>query len=148
MTTPTQQKVKPAVTTFLVSRLCFAVLWAGHLSATDWPQWRGPDRTATWTESGIVERLPTTGLKALWRAPIAMGYSSPVIVAGRVYLSDAELKKPLVRERVHCLDAHSGKVLWTYSYEHPVPDWFFTEGQARGPGATPIGRKGHAAVVG
>ena len=115
-------KFKPIRTPSLASSLCFALFWAGHLFATDWPQWRGPDRTATWTESGIVERLPTNGLKVLWRAPIAMGYSSPVIVAGKVYLSDAELKKPLVRERVHCLKTDSGKALWTYSYEHPIPN--------------------------
>jgi len=126
----------------LAAGLCFALFWAGHLFATDWPQWRGANRDAVWTESGIVEKLPHTGLKVLWRAPIAMGYSSPVIVAGKVYLSDAELKKPMVRERVHCLGADSGKALWTYSYEHLVPDWFFTEEQARGPGATPIVRKG------
>ena len=142
MPTPIQMKFKPIRTPSLASCLCFALFWAGHLFATDWPQWRGPDRTATWTESGIVERLPTNGLKVLWRAPIAMGYSSPVIVAGKVYLSDAELKKPLVRERVHCLEADSGKALWTSSYEHTAPDWFFTEEQARGPGATPIVRKG------
>ena len=52
------------------------------------------------------------------------------------------MKKPLVRERVHCLAGGSGKALWTYSYVHPVPDWFFTEEQARRPGATPIVRKG------
>ena len=142
MTTPIQKECKLAGTPCLASWLCFALFWASHLFATDWPQWRGPNRAATWTESGIVERLPTNRLKVLWRAPIAMGYSSPVIVAGKVYLSDAELKKPLVRERVHCLEADSGKALWTYSYEHPVPDWFFMEGQARGPGATPIVRKG------
>ncbi len=142
MPTPIQKKFKLVGTPSLASCLCFALYWAGHLFATDWPQWRGPNRTAAWTESGIVEKLPNTGLKVLWRAPIAMGYSSPVIVGGKVYLSDAELQKPLVRERVHCLEADSGKALWTSSYEHPVPDWFFMEGQARGPGATPIVRKG------
>ena len=133
---------KPGGTPSVAFWLCFAFFWASQLFATDWPQWRGPDRTATWTESGIVERLPTNGLKVRWRVPIAMGYSSPVIVGSKVYLSDAELKKPLVRERVHCLAGGSGKALWTYSYVHPVPDWFFTEEQARRPGATPIVRKG------
>ena len=142
MTTPIQKKFKPAGTPSLASCLCFALFWAGDLFATDWPQWRGPDRAAAWTESGIVEKLPKTGLKVLWRAPIAMGFSSPVIAAGKVYLSDAELKKPIVRQRVHCLEADSGKVRWTYSYETPAPDWFFTEEQARGPGATPIVWKG------
>src|SRR5689334_22905591 len=32
---------------------CFALCWAGPLFATDWPQWRGPNRDAIWTESGI-----------------------------------------------------------------------------------------------
>jgi hypothetical protein len=49
--------------------LCFALFWAGHLFATDWPQWRGTNRAGAWTESGIVEKLPKTGLKVLWRAP-------------------------------------------------------------------------------
>ena len=142
MTTPIQKKFKPVGTPSLASWWCFALFWASPLFATDWPQWRGPNRDAVWTESGIVERLPTNGLKVLWRAPIAMGYSTPVIVGEEVLLSDAELKKPLVRERVHCLKTDSGKALWTYSYEHPVPDWFFMEGQARGPGATPIVGKG------
>jgi len=142
MTTPVQKKLIPKGTPSLASCLCFALFWAGQLLATDWPQWRGLDRAAIWTESGIVEKLPDTGLKVLWRAPIAMGFSSPVIVAGKVYLSDAELKKPNVPQRVHCLEADSGKVRWTYSYDKPAPDWFFTEGQGRGPGATPIVLKG------
>lgn len=137
-----QKRFKPVARPFLVFWFCSASFWVGQLLATDWPQWRGPNRAAAWTESGIVKRLPETGLKVLWRAPIAMGFSSPVIVAGRVYLSDAEPKKPIVRERVHCLEADSGAVRWTYAYEAPAPDWFFMEGQARGPGATPIVRNG------
>ena len=142
VTTSVEGQFKPVRTPPLASCLCFTLFWAGHAFAIDWPQWRGPNRAAAWTESGIVEKLPTTGLKVLWRAPVAMGYSSPVIAAGKVYLSDAELNKPMVRERVHCLEADSGKMRWSYCYETRAPDWFFTEDQARGPGATPIVWKG------
>ena len=142
VTTSVEGQFKPVRTPPLASCLCFTLFWAGHAFAIDWPQWRGPNRAAAWTESGIVEKLPTTGLKVLWRAPVAMGYSSPVIAAGKVYLSDEELNKPMVRERVHCLEADSGKMRWSYCYETPAPDWFFTEDQARGPGATPIVWKG------
>src|SRR5437016_4690443 len=97
--------------------LVLALLIQWMLAAADWPQWRGPNRDGVWTESGIVQRLPQSGLKVLWCAPISMGYSSPVIAAGKVYLSDAELNQPNIRERVHCLEADSGKLRWTYSYE-------------------------------
>jgi outer membrane protein assembly factor BamB len=118
--------------------VCLALICVGSVCSNDWPQWRGANRDGIWTESGIVEKLPATRLKELWRAPVGMGLSSPVIVGDSVYLSDAELRKPKVRQRVHCLEADSGKVRWTYAYESPGPDWFFTEEQGRGPGATPV----------
>jgi outer membrane protein assembly factor BamB len=122
--------------------LSCAILSANQFFAADWPQWRGPDRAAVWNESGIVEKLPNSGLKELWRAPVALGYSSPVIVHGKVFVSDTELQKPNVRERVQCFQADSGKLSWTSFYEAPAPDWFFTDEQGRGPGATPIVKNG------
>jgi outer membrane protein assembly factor BamB len=119
-----------------------AFFWAVQVFSSDWPQWRGPDRSSVWTESGIVEKIPATGVKIVWRAPVGLGYSSPIIEGGRVYVSDTELRKPNVRERVQCFHADSGKLIWTSSYETTAPDWFFTEEMGRGPGATPIVAKG------
>jgi len=142
VTAPIEKKLRRPGTPVAASCWWVALFWAGHLFANDWPQWRGPNRDGAWTELGIVEKLPRTGLKVLWRTPIAMGFSSPVVVGGSVYLSDAELNKPIIRERVQCFEADSGKVRWTYSFETTAPDWIFTEDQARGPGATPIVREG------
>lgn len=121
---------------------CWALLYVHGLLAGDWPQWRGPNRDADWKETGIVETWPKTGLKVLWRAPVGLGISSAVVVAGNVYVSDSELQKPVAHQRVHCLGADSGDRQWTYTYDMSPPDWFFTEEQARGPGATPVVKDG------
>ena len=137
-----QRKFKRATLSSLAARSCLALFQAHLLFATDWPQWRGPNRDAYWTESGIVETLPKTGLKVLWRAPIGLGISTPVIVADKVYISDTVVQKPIAHQRVHCLGADLGDRQWTYDYEMSPPDWFFSEEQARGPGATPIVKDG------
>ena len=40
------------------------------------------------------------------------GWSSPVVVRGRVFVFDVELIKPVARERLHCFDEQTGKELW------------------------------------
>ena len=64
---------------------------AVSLRADDWPQWLGPQRDGVWRETGIVENLPTNGLKFRWRTPIGGGYSGPAVAKGRVYLMDRQL---------------------------------------------------------
>lgn len=81
----------------------------------DWPQWRGPRRDGTWTETGLVEAFPAEQLELRWRAPIGTGYSGPTVADGRVYVSD-RLTEPEEVERVHCFDWKSGEVLWSHSY--------------------------------
>lgn len=133
---------KPGPMRIAVLGWIVALACTGALQAGDWPGWRGPGRSATWTELGIVQTLPSTGLKVLWRAPVAMGFSSPVVVGDRVYLSDAELSQPVIRDRVHCLRADSGRRLWTHAEDTTGPEWLFTEDQARGPGSTPLVHQG------
>src|SRR5262249_29285772 len=73
------------------------------------------------------------------------GWSGPIGAGGQVYLTDAELKKPKAKERVHCFDEATGKPLWTYSYEVTYPDWAFPE---RGPTATSIVQGGKLYTLG
>lgn len=114
------------------------LFWAAATRADDWPQWRGPNRDGVWRETGILKSFPADGLKVLWRVPVGPGFSSPVVVQGRVYLIHSELLRPDAKERVQCFDAASGKVLWTYSYDVSYPDWAFTPEPGMGPAATPI----------
>jgi outer membrane protein assembly factor BamB len=123
--------------------LCLAVARAG-----DWPQWRGPNRDAVWNETGILQTFPAGGLKIRWRQAVGWGHSSPVVAGGRVFVTDAELSKRPGKERIHCFEETTGKLLWTYTYGVKYPEWAFTPGQAGGPCATPIAADGKVYMIG
>jgi outer membrane protein assembly factor BamB len=106
-------------------------LFVSTAAADDWPQWMGPRRDGVWSETGIVSSVPDTGLPVKWRTPIALGYSGPAVAGGRVYVTDYVLEqgdpvnnpgsRPKLngQERVVCLDAESGDVVWTHAYNQP-----------------------------
>jgi outer membrane protein assembly factor BamB len=92
----------------VVVSLVSVVLGLTVAPAADWSRFRGPNG------SGIAEGvLPPIDPKApLWKVEIpGQGRSSPVVVAGKVFLqtasSDGQSRSLL------CLDATSGKTLWT-----------------------------------
>lgn len=100
--------------------------------ADDWPHWQGPRRDGVWRESGIIEKFPAGGPRVLWRTPVAAGYSSPAVAGHRVFLTDRPDSttrgtpgNPTIptsesgRERVLCLDARDGRVIWRYEYDAP-----------------------------
>jgi outer membrane protein assembly factor BamB len=112
--------------------------------ADDWPQWMGPKRDGIWREAGIVESIPPGGLPVKWRVPVKGGYSGPAVADGRIYLTDYD--RPVGdlanapndrtqlagRERILCLDAATGGVLWKHEYECP-----YAISYASGPRCTP-----------
>jgi outer membrane protein assembly factor BamB len=108
------------------------------VQAEDWPQWLGPNRDGSWGETGVLETFPPGGLEICWRAAVGVGFSSPVVVRGRVYLTDSELAEPEAHERVHAFDAKTGKPLWTYRYKVNYPAVAFDKTYLRGPIATPV----------
>lgn len=101
--------------------------------ADDWPQWGGPKRDGVWRETGIIDRIPAGGPKILWRIPVGAGYSGPAVVGNRLYVMDrpnvappaagqeARIAKDAIpgSERVLCIDAASGAIVWSHSYDCP-----------------------------
>jgi outer membrane protein assembly factor BamB len=114
--------------------------------ADDYPQWFGPQRDGIHREQNILAAFPKDGAKIHWRAPVAAGYSQPVVAGNKVIVTDHILKQgvalpsdPFKRgqlpgvERVLCFDDASGKLLWQVEY-----DCAYTVSYAAGPRATPV----------
>ncbi len=99
--------------------LLITVAFAGAtLHGEDWPEWRGKGRLGVWNETGILEKLPATGLSAAWRTPVNAGYAGPSVADGRVFVTDARhLKANHMVERALALDEKTGQVLWTREWE-------------------------------
>ena len=130
---------------------CVALLLcAATVHADDWPQWRGPSRLGVWTETGIVDRFPDTGLKVAWRVPIRPGFAGPVVAAGRVFVLDYQETRGTRTmdgaERLLCLDEETGELLWTQEWPATYRNLHVTF--ATGPRATPSVDADRVYVVG
>ncbi len=122
-------------------RVVLVLIVAGLLSlGADWPQFRGPDST------GVIDdpRVPETWSKTeniAWSTPVpGLGWSSPIVSGGRVYLTsvisskDAEPpKKGLYfggerpapkdehRAMVFAADLKTGKIIWGKEVWRGIP---------------------------
>ena len=94
--------------------LCFAdmsVTSSAGSSASDWPQWRGPERNGISQEGGLLKQWPAEGPKLLWQVnDIGDGYSTPAVVGTRIYLMS---NRGLENEFVQALSTQDGKPIWT-----------------------------------
>ena len=88
----------------------------------------GRSATATGVRQAFLREFPADGPKVLWRTPIAGGYAGPSVVGSRVFVTDYvttgdQTPSPDKRnelegtERVLCLDADNGKLLWKHEYD-------------------------------
>ena len=117
---------------------------AGWCAAEDWPGWMGARRDSVVRETGLLRSIPESGLKTLWRVPMAGGYAGPAVADGRVLVTDYVVKsgkntnnsgsrdKIEGTERVLCLEESTGKELWKHSYDRA-----YNISYGNGPRATP-----------
>ncbi len=99
---------------------------------SDWPQFRGPNA------SGVSEatNLPVSfgpNEHVLWKTPVPMGNSSPIVAGDRVYLTGFEKDRLLTL----AVDRHTGRVVW--QAEAPRPRTQVIERPSNGPAsASPV----------
>jgi outer membrane protein assembly factor BamB len=95
----------------------FAILVAlsPPASSADWSDWRGPERDGRSPERGLPERWSPGGENLAWKVPMG-GRSTPIVLADRVYLQTAVGEGATRQERVVCLDANTGRVLWEHRF--------------------------------
>ena len=87
-------------------------LLALHLHANDWPQFRGPGAQGH-ANAKLPVDISATSDHLKWKAPVpGSGWSSPVILNGKIYLTSAIEKGEGLSLNALCLSAENGKLLW------------------------------------
>jgi outer membrane protein assembly factor BamB len=81
----------------------------------DWPDWRGVNRDGTWHEKGVIKSFDSEFITPKWSVPVSTGYSGPTVSDQRVYVTDRTTKP--ARERVHCYNANTGELIWSFNYD-------------------------------
>jgi len=98
-----------------LAALLVLALLALSASAADWVQWRGPWQSGVSPEIGLPASWspnpndPNSNL--IWKAPYGCR-STPIVMKGRVFIINGVGHEVTQQERVMCLDANNGKVLW------------------------------------
>ncbi|HEX8145456.1 MAG TPA: PQQ-binding-like beta-propeller repeat protein [Pyrinomonadaceae bacterium] len=98
-----------------------ALLLCSSTPASDWTDWRGPARDGVSQESNLPAKWSPAGDNLLWKAAFG-GRSAPIVMGDRVYLQDAVGKGETLQERIVCLNADTGKLLWEHRFNVYLSD--------------------------
>ena len=111
--------------------------------ATDWTQWRGPNRDGaapfsapqTWPEQ----------LMQKWKLEVGTGYATPIVVGNRIYVFARQGENELMM----ALDADTGKEVWkTAGYPAVFTMMSATTQHGPGPKSTPVFANGRLFTIG
>ena len=99
----------------LARAVCLILLAFSVIPAADWPDWRGPNRDGISSEKGLPASWSPAGENLVWKAPFP-GRSTPIIMGDRLFAFTGGGEGPTLQERVICLDANTGKLIWEYRH--------------------------------
>ena len=80
--------------------------------AEDWPHWRGPTRSGNTPEASGFSDGRWVARQSVWDRNLGIGSTSPIVVGDRLYVMGWGGEQ----DHVHCLDAATGKKVWSQSY--------------------------------
>ena len=120
-------------TMFPFSVRAFSALLCSAIAAfaADWPEFLGPNRDGTSSETGLVDHFPEGGLRVVWQKDIGTGYGAPSVRDGVLVLHH----RVGGEEIVDALDAATGEAKWTHKYATGYQDPF---GYNDGPRCSPL----------
>jgi outer membrane protein assembly factor BamB len=99
----------------LIAGVCLLlVMSSNRSSATDWPQFRGPNRDGVSMETGLLKEWPEGGPKLLWEVSgLGPGYSTVSIADGRLYTMGDRKVNGEKSQFVYAYDLATRSELWS-----------------------------------
>ena len=86
--------------------------YAATVVANDWTNWRGPEKNGVSREVG----LPADVDDVLWMKKDVSCRSTPIVMNDKVYVVSKIGEGPDEQERVVCMDAKTGDIVWEHRF--------------------------------
>ncbi|CAL1125616.1 unnamed protein product [Cladocopium goreaui] len=96
---------------------------AEEVGSIDWPMWRGPEQNGISRQTGLIDSWDPDGENVLWKNDNLGTRSTPIIMNGKLYqlMRDA-VDTPREGEKVVCVDADTGEILWENKFNVYLSD--------------------------
>ena len=108
---------------------CLFFLGKIFTQGADWPTYGGPQNNHCSDEQSLRLDWGDEEPELLWKHEVGLGYSSVIEAEGLAYTQGYKSGK----NTLYCVDAETGKIQWTYSYNSALGDKYFQGGSRSTP---------------
>ncbi len=123
--------------------LCVAIAESSAQGGASWPQWRGPTRDGVAQAGAPITAWPQM-LTRRWSVPVGDGYSTPIVVDGKVFIH----ARAGERETVTAVGEATGQQVWQHAYDAPYKMNPAAAGHGPGPKSSPAYAGGRLYTLG